>query len=90
MTAPNIRKSRFQNPDARVRCPTDDCLGDLVLMPTGAVDAEGIPEFAAETVCPLCMRTFGLEDDISDRELYLRIAWLRANPDAARDEADEP
>lgn len=85
MTGAAIPKSAFANADARVRCPSGDCLGDLVLMPVGPIDADGVPHFADSTVCPLCMNAFALEQDVPDRDLYLRIAWLRANPDAARD-----
>ena len=78
-----IPKSHFANPDARVRCPTEDCLGDLVLMAIGPLDPDGVPRFAGSTVCRRCMTTFALEGGIPDRDLYLKIAWLRANPDAA-------
>ena len=77
--APALRKSDFVNPDARVRCPTADCWGDLVLFPTGAVDQEGIPAFHDMTQCPLCGERFELEPDIVDRDLYLQVAWLREN-----------
>ncbi len=79
--APNLRKSDFANPDGRTRCPTSDCFGDLVLFPTGHVDEEGIPSFHDATNCPLCGRWFDLEADITDRDLYLKIAWFRQNPD---------
>lgn len=75
-----LRKSAFANVDARVRCITPDCFGDLVLFPTGETDDDGVPRFAAYTVCPLCRSSFDLEEDMSDRDLYLRVAWLRANP----------
>ena len=78
--AREIPKSSFVNPDARVRCPTPDCWGDLVLFPTGNTDADGIPELANATLCPLCMTGFDLGPDISDRDLYLRVAWMQANP----------
>ncbi len=74
-----LRKSDFVNPDARVRCPTPDCWGDLVLFPTGMVDEEGLPAFQNVTHCPLCGTRSALEPDITDRDLYLRIAWLREN-----------
>jgi hypothetical protein len=74
-----LRKSDFANPDARTRCPTPDCWGDLVLFPTGEVDVDGVPSFQNQTVCPLCGQRFELAPDVDDRELYLRIAWLRAN-----------
>lgn len=77
-----LRKSDFANLDARVRCPTEDCWGDLVLFPTGAVDQDGIPSFMDATVCPLCGTRFALEPDVADRDLYLRIAWMRANQDS--------
>lgn len=79
MDAASLRKSDFVNPDARVRCPTDDCWGDLVLFPTGATDDEGIPSFHDATVCPLCGTRYDLEPDLTDRDLYLKIAGLRAN-----------
>jgi len=79
VAAAPLSKSDFVNPDARVRCLTPDCWGDLVLFPTGEVDAEGIPAFQNQTVCPLCGTPFDLEPDLDDREMYLRIAWLRAN-----------
>ena len=75
-----LRKSDFANVDARVRCVTPDCFGDLVLFPTGETDDDGVPAFAAYTVCPLCRVSFELEEDMPDRDLYLRVAWLRANP----------
>ena len=81
-----IPKSAFANPDGRVRCPSRECFGDLMLFPTGVVDVDGIPEFMAATVCPLCSVRFELHDDLDDRSLYLRIAWLRANPDAMPDD----
>jgi hypothetical protein len=79
---PSLPKSAFANVDARTRCTTEDCWGDLLLMPTGRVDLDGIPSFQPFTACPLCGETFDLDEDLSDRDLYLRIAWLRANPDA--------
>ncbi len=86
MPAPTLRKSDFENPDARVRCPTEDCWGDLVLFPTGEVDADGIPSFHNATQCPLCGRWFDLTPDVSDRDLYLKISWMRDNqyPGASR------
>ena len=87
-TVRTVAKSAFMNIDARVRCPTPDCWGDLVLMPTGAADAEGFPAYRDFTACPLCLASFDLEQDVSDRDLFLRVAWLRANPDAMP--ADEP
>jgi len=80
-----IPKSRFANVDARVRCPTPDCWGDLLLFPTGAQDSEGIPEFQPFTACPLCGTTFPLTQDMDDRDLFLRVSWLRANPLEAED-----
>lgn len=77
--AASLRKSDFVNPDARVRCPTPDCWGDLVLFPTSQVDQDGIPSFQNVTQCPLCSGWFDLEPDITDRELYLQVAWLREN-----------
>ena len=77
-----IPKSTFVNPDARVRCLTPECWGDLVLFPTGNTDQDGIPEFANATLCPLCMTGFDLDPDITDRELFLRVSWMRANPGA--------
>ncbi|MDX6645684.1 MAG: hypothetical protein QOK40_1411 [Miltoncostaeaceae bacterium] len=85
MPPPRLSKSLFANVDARIRCPTPECFGDLLLFPTGEVDADGIPAFQSFTVCPLCGVGFDLEADVADRDLYLRIAWLRANPDAALD-----
>jgi len=75
-----LKKSDFANVDARVRCPTPDCFGELLLFPTGETDEDGIPGFQPYTLCPLCRGGFELEDDMSDRDLYLRISWLRANP----------
>lgn len=86
MARPTLRKQDFANIDARVRCPTEDCWGELLLMPVGA-DAEGFPEFSESTVCPLCMSAFPIEQDMSDRDLYLRVSWLRANPLEAGDDA---
>jgi hypothetical protein len=83
---PTIPKSAFANIDARLRCPTPDCWGDLLLIPTGRADDDGIPSFQPFTACPLCGNSFGLEDDMTDRDLFLRISWLRANPH----EAEEP
>ena len=80
-----LLKSAFANVDARARCPTRDCLGDLLLIPTGRADEEGIPSFQPFTACPLCMRSFPLEPDLDDRDLWLRISWLRANPDVSLD-----
>lgn len=76
----SLPKSAFANVDARVRCPTPDCWGDLLLMPTGRADVEGIPSFQPFTACPLCGTAFTLEQDMSDRDLFLRVSWLRANP----------
>ncbi|MDH3227336.1 MAG: hypothetical protein OEM67_09655 [Thermoleophilia bacterium] len=84
-----IPKSSFVNIDGRIRCPTDECWGDLLLMPTGRTDEEGFPSYRDLTACPLCLRSFPLEDDITDRDLYLRISWLRANPDAMPDDPAE-
>jgi hypothetical protein len=75
-----IAKSAFANADGRARCPTPDCWGDLLLFPTGAQDAEGLPGFQPITVCPLCGVTVEIEQDMTDRDLFLRVAWLRANP----------
>lgn len=80
--SPKLRQSDFANADARSRCPTPDCWGELVLMPTGETDIEGLPAFLSVTACPLCGGRFAIEQDMGDRDLYLRIAWLRANPDA--------
>jgi hypothetical protein len=80
---PTLAKSDFANLDGRVRCPTPDCWGDLVMMPTGRHDEEGVPRFLPYTACPLCMASFEIEQDLTDREFYLRVSWLRANPDAA-------
>lgn len=77
-----LRKSAFANVDARVRCPTSDCWGDLLLIPTGVTDTDGIPAFQPFTACPLCGTAFELEQDVGDRDLFLRISWLRANPHA--------
>jgi len=77
---PSIPKSSFANIDGRIRCPTEDCWGDLLLIPTGGSDEDGIPEFQPFTACPLCGQAFGLEPDMTDRDLFLRISWLRANP----------
>ncbi len=88
MPPPRLSKSLFANVDARIRCPTTDCFGDLLLFPTGEVDGEGIPAFQPFTACPLCGVAFDLEPDVTDRDLYLRIAWLRANPDSALDGPD--
>ncbi len=85
MSGPRLAKSDFANIDARVRCPTDDCWGDLLLMPTGATDAEGIPAFHPVTLCPLCGGDFLIEQDMTDRDLFLRVSWLRANPGAEPD-----
>ncbi len=84
-----IPKSAFVNIDGRIRCHTEECWGDLVLMPTGQTDEEGFPEYADVTACPLCLTSFALAGDITDRELYLRISWLRANPDAMPDDVAE-
>lgn len=80
--AQEIPKSSFVNPDARVRCPTPECWGDLVLFPTGNTDDDSIPEFANATLCPLCLTGFDLVPDITDRDLYLKVAWIQANPGA--------
>jgi len=85
MPPPRLSKSLFANIDGRIRCPTPDCFGDLLLFPTGEVDPDGIPAFQPFTVCPLCGTPFDLEPDVTDRDLYLRIAWLRANPDSGLD-----
>jgi len=84
---PTIPKTAFANIDARLRCPTPDCWGDLLLIPTGRTDEDGIPAFQPFTGCPLCGQSFGLEDDMTDRDLFLRISWLRANPHEAEDPA---
>ena len=61
MPPPRLSKSLFANVDARIRCPTPDCFGDLLLFPTGHVDADGIPAFQSFTACPLCGTAFDLE-----------------------------
>ncbi len=86
MERPTLRKRDFANVDARVRCPTEDCWGELLLMPTGA-DEERFPVFAERTMCPLCGEFFDIEQDMTDRDLYLRVSWLRANPLAEADDA---
>lgn len=83
MSRTRLVKSDFANVDARLRCPTEDCWGDLLLIPRGEHDEDGVPAFQPFTACPLCGGTFEIEQDLSDRELYLKVAWLRANPDAA-------
>ena len=80
MPRPAIPKSAFANVDGRTRCPTPDCWGDLLLFPTGAQDADGVPGFQVVTACPLCGGVVDIEQDMTDRDLFLRIAWLRANP----------
>ncbi len=77
---PQLKKSAFANIDARRSCPTPDCWGDLLLLPTGTADEEGLPAFQTFTACPLCGQAFELEQDVTDRDLFLRISWLRANP----------
>ena len=86
MSETSIPKSAFANIDARLRCLTDDCWGDLLLFPTGAQDEEGVPSFHPLTMCPLCGTRYPIDDDMTDRDLFLRISWLRANPW----DADEP
>lgn len=81
--AQHIPKSAFVNPDARIRCRTPGCWGDLVLFPTGTTDDDGIPEFSNATLCPLCMTGFDLDPDITDRDLYVKVSWMRANPGAS-------
>lgn len=80
MTRPTLRKTDFLNIDARVRCPTEDCWGELLLMPTGEADEEGIPVFLARTMCPLCGGVFEIEQDMTDRDLFLKVSHMRANP----------
>ncbi len=80
MSPASIAKSAFANADGRVRCPTPDCWGDLLLFPTGERDAEGVPAFQPYTACPLCGSVFDIEQDMTDRDVFLRVAWLRANP----------
>lgn len=80
MPTPELKSSDFANVDARVRCPTDECWGDLMLLPSGHSDEEGIPEFQPFTACPLCGSSFRITSDMSGRDLWQRIAWLRANP----------
>ena len=81
MSAPaSLAKSAFANVDARVRCPTGECWGDLLLIPSGRADDEGIPSFQPFTACPLCGTGFEIEQDMTDRDLFLRVSWLRANP----------
>lgn len=82
MSPIRLVKSDFANVDARLRCPSEGCWGDLLLIPWGVGDAEGMPAFQPFTACPLCGGTFDIEQDLSDRDLYLRVAWLRANPEA--------
>jgi hypothetical protein len=82
-----LSKRAFANVDGRTRCPTPECWGDLLLIPTGRVDDDGIPGFQSFTACPLCGEAFDLDDDIPDRDLFLRIAWLRANPDVEPDDS---
>ena len=84
---PRLAKSAFANIDGRARCPTEDCWGDLLLIPTGAADDQDIPSFQPFTACPLCGQAFDLDQDVSDRDLFLRISWLRANPHEAGEEA---
>lgn len=87
MSAPApLPKSGFANIDARMRCPTPDCWGDLLLIPTGRADHDGIPSFQPFTACPLCGTRFDLDDDMDDRDLFLRISWLRANPHAEEEQ----
>jgi hypothetical protein len=57
-----------------------------MLFPTGAADEEGFPVYQPFSACPLCLEAYDIGSDLSDRELYLRIAWLRANPGAGIDE----
>jgi hypothetical protein len=80
MSRTSISKSAFANADGRVHCPTPDCWGDLILFPTGHRDADGVPAFQPYTACPLCGGVVDIGQDMTDRELYLRVAWLRANP----------
>ncbi|MFN8123342.1 MAG: hypothetical protein U0237_13020 [Thermoleophilia bacterium] len=87
MARPTLRKTDFANIDARVRCPTEDCWGELLLMPTGAADEEGIPAFLERTMCPLCGGVFEIEQDMSDRDLFLKVSHMRANPMEGLDDA---
>ena len=45
-----IAKSAFANIDGRTRCPTEDCWGDLLLIPTGATDEQGIIRYTNAAV----------------------------------------
>ena len=75
-----LPKSAFANIDARVRCPTPDCWGDLLLIPTGRADEDGIPSFQPFTACPLCGTSFGLEEDMTDRDLSAVYEFLSSIP----------
>lgn len=88
MSRPVIAKSTFANIDGRARCPTPDCWGDLLLFPSGTQDTDGVPGFQTFTACPLCGGVVDIEQDMTDRDLFLRIAWLRANPWDEADGAD--
>src|SRR5262249_56244200 len=52
MERPTLSKSAFANYDARVRCPTDDCWGDLLLFPTGEAHEDGPPPSHTSTPSP--------------------------------------
>ena len=80
MPPSELRASDFANVDARIRCPTDDCWGELLLIPSGSTDEEGIPDFQPFTGCPLCGTNFRITANMSGRDLWQRISWLRANP----------
>ena len=87
MPRASLPKSAFSNIDGRTRCPTPDCWGDLLLIPTGLADEDGIPSYQPFTACPLCGQSLDLDPDVSDRDHFLRMSGLRANPNAAEDEA---
>jgi hypothetical protein len=75
-----IPRRLFANADGRSACPNLYCDGELMPVQSGGVDVDGIPAFLPETICPRCNIRYVLADDMTDRELYLRIAWLRENP----------
>src|SRR5262249_61006985 len=63
MERPTLSKSAFDKYDAGVRCPTEDCWGDLLLFPTGEADEDGVPGYQKFTAGPLGAQVFRRDPD---------------------------
>ena len=82
---PAFPKSAFANIDGADPLPHPGLLGGPAADPHGRRRRGGHPLLPALHRLPAVRPGFDLEQDVSDRDLFLRISWLRANPHEAEE-----